>query len=112
MDGNPKGYHEESYFIRDEECRNNKKDIRWYKEMITFDTLREAEEWVYSGDAYNKIGVEFDGYITGDPKLAFALVYHLNREKNKPNPRSFNIFADEQYEDGQTLYTVWVIQSH
>lgn len=98
-----------SHFIGEENQRANKKDIRWFREMINFDTLREAEEWVYSGDAFNKIGTEFEGYITGDPKLAFALLYNLIRENTlNPNQRFHNIFADEENVDGQTLYMVWV----
>ncbi|MDF9839418.1 MULTISPECIES: hypothetical protein [unclassified Paenibacillus] len=96
-----------SHFIRDENQRTHKKDIRWFKEMINFDTLREAEQWVYNGDAFNKIRTEFEGYITGDPKLAFALLYNLTRE-NTLNQRFNGIFADEEYKDGHTLYMIWV----
>ncbi|WP_342438933.1 hypothetical protein NSS79_07960 [Paenibacillus sp. FSL L8-0436] len=96
-----------SHFIKDENQRTHKKDIRWFREMMNFDTLREAEEWVYNGDAFNKIGTEFEGYTTGDPKLAYALLYNLVRE-NTLNQRFHNIYADKEYRDGQTLYMVWV----
>lgn len=82
--------------------------IRWFEEMIQFDTLREAEEWVMS-EAYNKIGGrEYDGYLTGDPKLAFALVYNLTRLKTLGHASLNEIYADEVVKDGETLFKVWV----
>ncbi|MEK3698179.1 hypothetical protein NYE33_14555 [Paenibacillus sp. FSL R10-2199] len=97
------------HFIEEENKRASKKNIRWFKEMINFDTLREAEEWVYNGGPYNKIGIEFEGYITGDPKLAYALLFKLIRGKTLNHNQPFlNIFADEEYVDGQILYMVWV----
>lgn len=104
------GQHKEEiifHSVKAENQRANKKDIRWFREMIYFDTLREAEEWVYSGDAFNKIGTEFEGYIIGDPKLAFSLLYNLTRD-NTLDQRFNSIFADEEYKDGETLYMVWV----
>lgn len=111
--GDKQNTHSEYFFLKDTTHDESKEvdlsKINWFKEMITFDTLREAEHWVYNGDAYNKIGTEFDGYMTGDPKLAFSLVFHLVRE-NRENQRFSNIFADEQLIDGKTLFMVWVEQ--
>lgn len=103
-----KNTHEELFWIKDENRNTNRKDIRWFEEMLTFDTLREAEEWVMS-DAYNKIGGDqFDGYWTGDPKLAFALVYNLTRLKTLGDATFNDIYADEEERDGQTIFKVWV----
>ncbi|ETT54789.1 hypothetical protein C162_03784 [Paenibacillus sp. FSL R7-269] len=95
------------HFIKEENQRAKQNNIRWFRETVHFETLREAEEWVYNGDAFNKIGVEFEGYVTSDPKLAFALLFNLTRE-NTLNQRFQNIFADEDHSDGQALYMVWV----
>ncbi|WP_052416156.1 hypothetical protein [Paenibacillus sp. FSL R5-0912] len=103
-----KNTHREIFWVKDENRNVNLQDIRWFEEMLTFDTLREAEEWVMS-DAYNKVGGrQFDGYLTSDPKLAFVLVYNLTRLKTLGRASFNNIYADEKEKDGQTLFMVWV----
>ncbi|WP_405079023.1 hypothetical protein ACI48J_15095 [Paenibacillus chitinolyticus] len=84
-------------------------DLTWFEEEMTFETIREAEEWVYS-DAYNKIGHKYDGYKTTDPKLAYALLYHLVRAKTL-RIDSREVLADEQIVDNKTVFMVWVPKS-
>ncbi|MBP1989328.1 hypothetical protein [Paenibacillus eucommiae] len=100
-----------SEIIRSENTNKNlKKDdlplIRWYEENMTFETLREADEWVYS-DTFNKIGYDYDGYKTTDPKLAYALLYHLIRA-NTLGTETRKVYADEKLVDNTNVYMVWV----
>ncbi|GGA27986.1 hypothetical protein [Paenibacillus physcomitrellae] len=81
------------------------KHLRWFEETESFETLREAEEWV-SSDAYNKIGHEYDGYTTTDPMLAYALVFQLVRQQKVRIPHH-KVCASEDY--GKTItYYVWL----
>ncbi|AIQ70344.1 hypothetical protein PGRAT_23910 [Paenibacillus graminis] len=79
--------------------------MSWYEEPMIFDTLREADEWIGS-EAYNKIGYEFDGYITLDAKLAYSLVYQLIR--NKKFRESAEVYADERFIHNTNYYFVWI----
>ncbi|ANS76749.1 hypothetical protein AWM70_20965 [Paenibacillus yonginensis] len=65
-----------------DKLKNSKlpKGITWFEDHVHFDTLREASEWVLS-DSYNKIGHDYNGYISTDPKLVHALVYELVRHR-------------------------------
>lgn len=80
-------------------------NITWYEETESFQSLREADEWI-SSDAYNKIGHDYDGYITRDPKLAYALVYQLVRNHNFLTFTA--VRAEESFKDNTTTYYVWV----
>ncbi|QUL56597.1 hypothetical protein KDC22_08970 [Paenibacillus tritici] len=103
-----KNTHEEFLWLKAEKRALSLQNIRWFEEMLTFDTLREAEEWVMS-DAYNRLGEgEYDGYRTSDPKLAFALVYNLTRLKTLGGASFNTIYADEEVRDGHIVFRVWV----
>ena len=79
--------------------------LKWFVDDALFETLREADEWVYS-DAYNKIGNEYDGYKARDPKLVYALVFELTRRQTLTG-FDFEIHCDIE---GQRdpFYRVWV----
>ncbi len=72
---------------------------------MQFDTLREAHEWAYS-EAYNEIGHLYDGYITTDEKLAYALLFELVRSNTLLSKR-FEVFADVDF-GVPNRYRVWV----
>ena len=86
--------------------KDSEDTITWFDEEMSFETMREAHEWVYSG-AYNEIGNLFDGYRTKDPKLAYALAFELVR-LNTFNGFRQDICCDEQYVDKSIVYRVWV----
>ncbi|MBT2289249.1 hypothetical protein J7E73_08900 [Paenibacillus albidus] len=68
--------------------------------------MREADEWI-SSDAYNKIGHEYDGYRTTDPKMAYSLVFQLVRAQTLGfGPKK--VHADEEYSGDKITYLVWV----
>lgn len=83
--------------------------ITWYDEKMTFKTIREAQEWVYS-DAYNEIGFSYNGYRTTDPKLSYSLLYEIVRAKTKGYDKFTNkkVYADEKIIDGKNYYMVWI----
>jgi len=80
------------------------RNISWFEEPLIFESLREADEWIGS-EAYNKIGYDYDGYITADPKLAYSLVYQLIR--NKKLSEVATIHADEIFINNTNYYYVW-----
>lgn len=57
--------------------------MRWNREDVIFETIREAEVWADSiaNEMYGRV---FDGYETRDCKIAYALSFFLaqNRELN------------------------------
>ncbi|MDA1677141.1 MULTISPECIES: hypothetical protein [unclassified Bacillus cereus group] len=57
--------------------------MKWKKEDVIFETIREAEVWA-DGVANEMYGRVFDGYETLDYKVAYALAFLLaqNREFN------------------------------
>ncbi|KAB2335571.1 hypothetical protein [Bacillus mesophilum] len=72
-------------------------EVRWKTEEFIFDSLREAE--VRADSIANEIyGRLFDGYITPDCKIAFALSFLL---------ASIPEFKVQSQYDGQ-VYKVWV----
>ncbi|EEM07955.1 hypothetical protein [Bacillus pseudomycoides] len=82
-------------------------NIRWYEDGMSFETLREAQEWACSV-VYNEIGNLYDGYKTTDEKIAYALVYELVRANTLYNP-SFKIHTDWDYIAPQSfIYKIWV----
>ncbi|HDR6316819.1 TPA: hypothetical protein QCU53_003612 [Bacillus thuringiensis] len=48
--------------------------MRWKREDIIFETIREAEVWA-DGVANEMYGRVFDGYETLDYKIAYALAF-------------------------------------
>jgi hypothetical protein len=87
------------------------KNIRWYKDGLKFETLRESHEWAHSV-IYNEIGHKYDGYVTEDEKIAYSLVYELNR-CNTFNGKSVNVFVHEEYKtpDGPIIYRIWILRT-
>lgn len=70
-------------------------------ENIVFKTLREADVWADS--ILNEIhGATINGYVTPDPKIAYALAFMLCR-----NP-SYLVRTDEEIKPDVILYKVWV----
>ena len=69
----------------------------WYDEEMTFDSMYEAQVWALD-EPYNKLGWEYDGYRTADPKIAGALVWELMKAKTVGDGRR-GVFADEQHVD-------------
>lgn len=50
--------------------------MRWKREDVIFETVREAEVWA-DGVANEMYGRVFDGYETPDYKIAYALSFFL-----------------------------------
>ncbi|MEK5489280.1 hypothetical protein MKZ24_00920 [Paenibacillus sp. FSL R7-0297] len=84
----------------------NDKSIRWFIETMQFETMREAHEWAYSG-AFNEIGNLYEGYITTDEKIAYALVFELTRINTIRGFRC-NIHCDCDFNVKPIVYKVWV----
>lgn len=84
----------------------NDKTLNWYTETMQFQTMREAHEWVYSG-SYNEIGKIYDGLITKDDKIAYALVFELTRRKTLVDHPA-DICCDVVYGENTLTYRVWV----
>ncbi|QWU18116.1 hypothetical protein KP014_01865 [Paenibacillus sophorae] len=73
---------------------------------MTFDTFHEAYEWI-SSDAFNKIGYDYEGYKTTDPKLAYELLFQLVRAKTLETD-SREVYADVEFSKNSITYMVWV----
>lgn len=71
-----------------------------------FEKMREAHEWAYSVP-YNEIGNAYDGYITSDDKIAYALVFELIRS-NTIHGHRFNIHSDCVFKEDTITYKVWI----
>ncbi|MCR2586338.1 hypothetical protein NSP39_23935, partial [Salmonella enterica] len=54
--------------------------VKWKREDIIFETIREAEVWA-EGVANEMYGRLFDGYETLDYKIAYALSFFLAQER-------------------------------
>lgn len=109
-------YHHEEIIYKDPAANNGpiqsaqpeeRQNIRWYIEPMTFDTMHEAFEWITSG-AYNEIGYLYTGYQTTDDKLAHVLLYELVRIHTLHQRRYQQIFADYDYTDNGLVYKVWI----
>jgi hypothetical protein len=59
--------------------------VKWKKEDVIFETMREAEVWAdaVANEMYGRV---FDGYETLDYKVAYALAFLLAKN------REFNIY--------------------
>lgn len=55
--------------------------MRWKKEEVIFETIREAEVWADS-IANEMCGRLFDGYETLDYKMAYALSFFLAQNQD------------------------------
>ncbi|MEK9198444.1 hypothetical protein SFC08_16040 [Lysinibacillus halotolerans] len=74
--------------------------IKWYSENLIFDSLHEADVWADS--IANEICARlYDGYITPDYKIAYALAFRLAEFQELR-------VITKAMKDG---YKVWVIPS-
>lgn len=78
--------------------------MRWKREDVIFDTIREAEVWA-DGVANEMCGRVFDGYETLDYKIAYALAFFLAQN------REFNIHTSVEFNNDIEVYKVWVTTS-
>jgi len=55
--------------------------VRWKKEEVIFETIRETEVWADSiaNEMYGRL---FDGYETLDYKIAYALSFFLAQNQD------------------------------
>lgn len=102
---------EESYQqVLSEQLKSNylfPQPVTWFEDHVSFETIREADEWVYS-DAYNKIGnesfKEYNGYIARDFKLVHALLFELVRNKQYEGKiRVWDYYVIKKY-----YYLLWI----
>ncbi|PFV83796.1 hypothetical protein COL05_06945 [Bacillus sp. AFS059628] len=75
--------------------------MRWKKEDVIFETMREAEVWA-DGVANEMYGRLFDGYETPDYKIAYALSFLLAQN------REFNIHTEVEWNEKIDVYKVWI----
>ncbi|WP_442951171.1 hypothetical protein [Paenibacillus sp. 481] len=77
--------------------------MRWHSDGFFFDTLREAEEWAdsISNEIYGRI---YDGYVTPDHKIAYALAFFLASVHN------FRVRTDKCFinDTKELRYKVWI----
>ncbi|MBE5104546.1 hypothetical protein IGI01_04380 [Bacillus thuringiensis] len=75
--------------------------MKWKREDVIFETIREAEVWADSiaNEMYGRV---FDGYETPDYKIAYALSFFLaqNRERN--------IHTKVEFNKNIKVYKVWI----
>ncbi|TPV43679.1 hypothetical protein [Bacillus dicomae] len=76
--------------------------MRWKREAVIFETIREAEVWADSiaNEMYGRV---FDGYETRDYKIAYALSFFLAQN------RKFNIHTEVEWNENIDVYKVWII---
>ncbi|EOP14101.1 hypothetical protein KQ3_03921 [Bacillus cereus B5-2] len=75
--------------------------VRWKREDVFFDTIREAEVWA-DGVVNEMYGRVFDGYETLDYKIAYALAFFLAKN------REFNIHTEVEFNENIEVYKVWI----
>ncbi|EJP88432.1 hypothetical protein [Bacillus cereus] len=75
--------------------------MKWEREDIIFETIREAEVWADSiaNEMYGKV---FDGYETPDYKIAYALSFFLAKN------REFIVHTEEEFKKDRFIYKVWI----
>ncbi|EJV58873.1 MULTISPECIES: hypothetical protein [Bacillus] len=75
--------------------------MKWKREDIIFETIREAEVWADSiaNEMYGRV---FDGYETLDYKIAYALAFLLAQN------REFNIYTNVKFNNDIKVYKVWI----
>ncbi|MFC9445366.1 hypothetical protein ACFTSE_03935 [Bacillus cereus] len=79
--------------------------MRWKREDVIFETIREAEVWA-DGVANEMYGRVFDGYATRDYKVAYALAFFLAQNQE------FNIYTSVEFNHDIDVYKVWVTTSY
>ncbi|WP_248563240.1 hypothetical protein [Niallia sp. NCCP-28] len=75
--------------------------MKWKKEDVVFDTLRESEAWAdsISNEIY---GRTISGYITPDYKIAYALAFFLGSVPH------FIVHTEKKILKNSFIYKVWV----
>ncbi|MEA1008203.1 hypothetical protein CN491_19260 [Bacillus cereus] len=75
--------------------------MKWKREDIIFETMREAEVWADSiaNEMYGRV---FDGYETLDYKIAYVLSFFLAQE------REWIVHTEKHFEKDRVIYKVWV----
>ncbi|PEX94482.1 hypothetical protein [Bacillus cereus] len=75
--------------------------MRWKREDVIFETIREAEVWADSiaNEMYGRV---FDGYETLDYKIAYALSFFLAQE------REFILHTEVEFNNDIEVYKVWI----
>lgn len=76
--------------------------VKWKKEDVIFETMREAEVWAdaVANEMYGRV---FDGYETLDYKVAYALAFLLAQNQE------FNIHTEVECNETIEVYKVWII---
>ena len=75
--------------------------VRWKREGVIFETIREAEVWA-DGVANEMYGRVFNGYEELDYKVAYALSFFLAQE------RVWIVHTEEHFGIDGVIYKVWV----
>ncbi|ADY23742.1 hypothetical protein P4U05_09850 [Bacillus paranthracis] len=75
--------------------------MRWKREDVIFETMREAEVWA-DGIANEMYGRVFGGYETRDYKIAYALSFFLAKNYE------FNIHTEVEWSENIEVYKVWI----
>ncbi|MGF9766280.1 hypothetical protein [Bacillus albus] len=75
--------------------------MRWKREDVIFETMREAEVWA-DGIANEMYGRVFGGYETRDYKIAYALSFFLAKN------HEFNIHTEVEWNENIDVYKVWI----
>ncbi|AOY17890.1 hypothetical protein BGI23_22185 [Bacillus sp. ABP14] len=75
--------------------------MRWKREDVIFETMREAEVWA-DGIANEMYGRVFGGYETRDYKIAYALSLFLAQNQE------FNIHTEVEWNENIDVYKVWI----
>nr|WP_255846670.1 hypothetical protein [Bacillus pacificus] len=78
--------------------------VRWKREDVIFETIREAEVWA-DGVANEMHGRVFDGYETLDYKIAYALSFFLAQS------REYHIHTSIEFNKDIEVYKVWITTS-
>ncbi|WP_259416293.1 hypothetical protein [Bacillus toyonensis] len=76
--------------------------MRWKREDVIFETIREAEVWA-DGIANEMYGRVFDGYETPDYKIVYVLSFFLAQN------REFNVHTEVECNENIELYKVWIV---
>ncbi len=78
--------------------------VRWKREGVIFETIREAEVWA-DGVANEMYGRVFDGYEELDYKVAYALSFFLAQS------REYHIHTSIEFNKDIEVYKVWITTS-
>ncbi|WP_229722213.1 hypothetical protein [Priestia taiwanensis] len=75
--------------------------MRWNHDVVTLETMREAEVWADSiaNEIYGRI---YEGYTTSDYKVAYALAFML------ASIRQFHVHTEIE---NTSVYKVWITMS-